>query len=83
MIHFHLENSPITWRHKHVKGHQDSNSKYEDLDVISQANVDVGLMAKDELKKIDKLIHDTSVFQGQCWRIKDEKNNEYIQGNVE
>ena len=51
MICFHLENSPLKWRHKHVKGHQDSNAKYEDLDVISQANVDVDLMAKEELQK--------------------------------
>ena len=37
---------------------------------------------KKNYKKIRE-VDDTSALQGQCWRIKDEKNNEYIQGNIE
>ena len=50
--------------------------------MILQANVGVDLMAKEELQR-DREVDDTSVLQGQCWRIKDDQNNEYIQGNIE
>ena len=53
MIRFHIANSPVKWKKKHVKGHQDKTTPYNDLDVISQANIDVDRLAKLELEKID------------------------------
>ena len=50
MIRFHIANSPIKWKHRHVKGHQDDSVPYDELDVISQANVDVDNLAKIELR---------------------------------
>jgi hypothetical protein len=82
LIHFHLANSVITWTHKHVKGHQDDNTSYDDLDIISQANVDVDLLAKEEWQ-MNRVIRDDEVLPGQCWRLKDGSNSTYINGNVE
>ena len=65
MIRFHLKNSPLGWRSKHVKGHQDITSKYEDLNAIFQANVDVDLLAKDELQ-LNREVDDKQVLPGQC-----------------
>ena len=82
MIHFHLANSPITWKHKHVKGHQDTNTPYSGLDVISQANIDIDGLVKEEWKWL-RYVNDTQVLPGQCWRIKNNDNGEYIQGDIE
>ena len=82
MIRFHLANSTLKWRHRHIKGHQDDNRKYDDLDIISQANVDVDILAKEELNR-DREVSDEQVLLGQCWRIKNVTNGEYIQGNIE
>jgi hypothetical protein len=82
MIRFHLESSPLTWRHKHVKGHQDNDIKYEELDIVSQANVDVDNLAKIELER-NRAIDDTQVLLGQCWRLRHKVTREVIQGSTE
>ena len=82
MIRFHIANSPIKWKHKHVKGHQDRTTSYEDLDDISQANVDVDKLAKIELERM-RYIDDEQVLPGQCWRVKNSINEEFIQGDIE
>ena len=82
MIRFHLSNSPIKWKNKHVKGHQDNGTEYKDLDIISQANVDVDLLAKIEWQH-NREVHDSYVLKGQCWQLKNKTNGEYIQGDIE
>ena len=81
MIRFHIANSPIKWSHKHVKGHQDTNTPYNDLGMISQANVDIDLLAKIELRR-NREIDESKVLPGQCWRLK-TITGERIQGNIE
>ena len=82
MIRFHIANSPIKWKHRHVKGHQDDSVPYDELDVISQANVDVDNLAKIELRR-DRQVREESVLLGQCWRLKIKCKDEHIQGNIE
>ena len=82
MIRFHIKNSPLKWKHKHVKGHQDNGTLYKDLGIISQANVDVDLLAKLELQR-DRPVDDTNVLQGQCWRLNHTNIEGNIQGNIE
>ena len=82
MIRYHLANSPIKWKSKHVKGHQDRTTLYKDLDVVSQANVDVDELAKIELQRFRDIDED-QVLEGQCWQVKNMMNEDRIQGNVE
>ena len=82
MIRFQIHNSPITWKHRHVKGHQDNTVPYDQLSIIAQANVDVDELAKTELQR-NRQVDDSAVLQGQCWRLKQIDNVEGIQGNIE
>jgi hypothetical protein len=82
MIQFHLANSPLHWVKRHVKGHQDSHTQYSELDVISQANVDVDHLAKLEWNQ-DWHIDLDAVLPGQCWRVKNNITGERIQGDVD
>ena len=72
---FQLKNSPLKWTHKHVKGHQDNNTTYENLDIISQANVDVDTLAKIELLR-NRQVDDGKVLPGQCWKLKHTEGGE-------
>ena len=56
--------------------------QYEDLDIISLANVNVDVMSKEELAR-GREVDDEQVLLGQCWRLKNVSNDEYIQGNIE
>jgi hypothetical protein len=40
-----LQASPITWRYKHIKGHQDGHQRFENLDPLVQGNVLVDHLA--------------------------------------
>jgi hypothetical protein len=40
-----LRVSPIVWRHKHIKGHQDTNQRFENLHPMIQGNVLVDHLA--------------------------------------
>ena len=82
MIKFLLHNSPIQWRHEHVKGHQDDNTTYKNLDLLSQANVDLNKLAKIELRR-NRPVDDTQVLPGQCWQIRNRDNDELIHGDIE
>ena len=82
MIRFQILNSTIKWKHRHVKGHQDSAVPYDQLSIIAQANVDVDRLAKLELQR-NRQVEDSVVLQGQCWRLKHNGNNDGIQGNIE
>ena len=75
MTRFQLKNSPLKWTHKHVKGHQDNNTTYENLDIISQANVDVDTLAKIELLR-NRQVDDGKVLPGQCWKLKHTEGGE-------
>ena len=44
-----LRTSPISWKKKHIKGHQDENKTFPELAAEAQANVIVDRKAKDEL----------------------------------
>ena len=41
-----LQQSPVRWHVKHVRGHQDVHQPYHSLDFISQLNVDMDQLAK-------------------------------------
>ena len=82
MIRFRLANSPIKWKNKHIKGHQDNNTPYADLDIISQANVNVDTLAKIELQR-NREVDDHQVLPGQCWKLLNSTDGERIQGNIE
>jgi hypothetical protein len=49
-IQLELKNPFVTWKWKHVKGHQDDNVSFAQLDRPSQLNVMVDFIAKDFLK---------------------------------
>ena len=66
----------------HIKGHQDDRTTYDELDIVSQANVDVNLLAKQELS-INRPVDNSLILPGQCWRLRNLVNNELIQGNIE
>ncbi len=44
-----MRNSPITWKFRHVKGHQDDLLTYEELDRWAQLNVEADALAKDRM----------------------------------
>ena len=46
-----LKNSPVQWKFKHVKGHQDDHKNEEELDEWAVANILADKMAKREMKK--------------------------------
>ena len=52
------------------------------LSVQTNTKLDIDGLAKDELKWLLD-INDTQVLPGQCWRIKNNDNGEYIQGDIE
>ena len=51
MIRSQLRASTIVWKHRHVKGHQDDEETFRDLDAQSQANIIADEKAKNEWKK--------------------------------
>ena len=53
------------WKHMYIKGHQNDRTPYDDLDIVSQANVDVDLLVKQELS-INRPVDDSLVLPGQC-----------------
>jgi hypothetical protein len=48
-IHYELTHTIIQWSAEHIKGHQDENTPYEELDRPGQLNVIVDQIAKDFL----------------------------------
>ena len=68
MIRYHIKNSPIKWTCKHVKGHQDSKMKFEDLDEWGQANVIADQLAKEELRR-NRPILQGPLLEGQAWQL--------------
>ena len=46
VIHHNIKTSPIKWERKHVKGHQDRETKLHDLDPWAQANVEADRLAE-------------------------------------
>lgn len=82
MIRYHLSISPLRWIKKHVKGHQDRKIKYEDLDVIAQANVDVDKLAKIELRR-NIHIQENGILLGQSWKLYSKNQRTWITGNIE
>ena len=51
-IHIAIKTSPIKWTLHHIKGHQDSNTRYNDLSRIAQLNVEADSLAKDTARRI-------------------------------
>jgi hypothetical protein len=49
-IQLELKNPFVTWKWKHIKGHQDDTVSFAQLDRPSQLNVMVDFIAKDFLK---------------------------------
>lgn len=47
VIHYHRDKLQIKWNQRHVRGHQDKQTKYEDLDPWAQANVTADHLAED------------------------------------
>ena len=45
-IRHHLVQSPLEWKHRHVKGHQDDFKGHTELDYWAQANVEADSLAK-------------------------------------
>lgn len=46
-----IRKSPIGWRYRHVKGHQDDSRKFQELDVDAQGNVLVDYLASRKLRE--------------------------------
>lgn len=82
LIRYQIEISPIRWEGKHVKGHQDDETPYDELPILAQANVDVDELAKEELRR-QREINDQTRVEGQTWRLYDEKKNKWISGDIE
>ena len=51
LIRLHLKKSPIKWEGAHIKGHQDKDMDYDDLDYIAQGNVDADHYANEEMEE--------------------------------
>jgi hypothetical protein len=79
MIRYQLRNSAITWKCRHVKGHQDDAEKFKDLDAASQANVIADENAKEEWKKDNTPCTENTI--GQPWKITCK--GKLLTGNVE
>ena len=79
MIRCQLRNSPIQWKNRHVKGHQDDKETFLDLDAESQANVIADEKAKEEWKK--EIIPRSANVDGQPWKITCQGT--LLTGNVE
>ena len=79
MIRHQLRISSIQWNHRHVKGHQDDQDKFLDLDAASQANVIADENAKEEWKK--NYSPSKNRTAGQPWTITCQGT--VLTGNVE
>jgi hypothetical protein len=79
MIRLQLRNAPIQWNYSHVKGHQDDEETFTDLDSESQANVIADEQVKEEWKK--EIIPRISNADGQPWTITCQGT--ILTGNVE
>ena len=80
LIRNEIKISPITWKGTHVKGHQDDNNTYEELDVNSQANIIADNLAKRELSEWNDDQNYWGMI-GQPWGIV--CGNQRICGNLE
>jgi len=49
LIRYHLAKSKIKWKGQHIKGHQDTTTPYDELDIIAQGNVDADHYAAIEM----------------------------------
>ena len=67
MIRYQLRKSTIKWKHCHVKGHQDDEAAFNDLDAASQANVIADSKVKDEWNK--EIVPRPTTSEGQPWTI--------------
>ena len=81
LIRYHLHNSPIHWTWKHIYGHQDDHTAYDDLTPAAQANVDADHAADTELKL--NITPSPEPLQGQSWRLFDLETETYISGNLD
>jgi hypothetical protein len=65
-----LGNSRITWRYRHVSGHQDKHISYGLLDMWGQLNVEMDSLAKaywNETHDIVSNFYPTSTFGWSIW----------------
>ena len=81
LIRFHLANSPIQWKWKHIHGHQDKAQKYDDLPPPVQANIDADKAAEEEMNL--NLTPSDALLIGQSWQIIDEDSGRPLSGNLE
>jgi hypothetical protein len=56
-IHKEHVNSPLTWTHKHVKGHQDDHTDISVLDNWSKLNIEADTLAKAHLTVATRVAH--------------------------
>ena len=79
LIRYHLSQSPIKWKAQHIRGHQDKNTAYEELDIIAQGNVDADRYAAIEME-VNRPV-DQRVIIGAPWELK--QNGKRIVGDIE
>ena len=80
IVRFHEQISPIQWKGVHVKGYQDDNTPYEDLDKkVSQGNVDADILAEEE-QLLGRNI-DNRRIPGQPWKLMCDGKE--VSGNYE
>ena len=79
LIRFHVQISPIQWKGVHVKGHQDDDVPYEDLDNVSQGNIDADNLAEEE-RLLGRNI-DNRRIPGQPWKLMCDGKE--VSGNYE
>ena len=67
-IHFHRQKSRISWRYVHIRGHQDTHQRIDQLPWVAQLNVEMDTNAKNRIK--DTLRHPhQSPIPGEAWSL--------------
>ena len=79
LIRYHLAKSQIQWKGQHIKGHQDSGTAYEDLDIIAQGNVDADHYAAIEMD-LHRVVDDRTII-GAPWALEHEGKR--VAGDIE
>jgi hypothetical protein len=73
-----IANSRITWKFRHVRGHQDNHVSYQHLDLWGQLNVEMDSLAKaywNETNNIAPVFYPPSTFGWNIWILERKMSN--------
>jgi hypothetical protein len=67
-IHFHRQKSRISWRYVHIRGHQDTHQRIDQLPWVAQLNVEMDTNAKNRINDALRHPHQTPI-PGEAWSL--------------